>query len=207
VASWTVGKLLDHIQEILGEPVGGFYNISTRLDLMNQAQRELNHETRAITDSASISVTAGQRDYPIPADFLTFDREAPVFSDGTTRTHLEVVDPADLDRRFHSWQDTTHQGTPMYLFVRNGTITLYPTPQAAGTLHFPYIVEPTDLVNVDDVPFNGLPQLNRFAPALAYKVAFQDLFERQERLMRHHVRSSPQHKPGIQPGRERREHA
>ena len=218
MASWDVARLLDHVQELLGEPVGNFYNISTRLDQLNQAQRELSHETRAISGSASIAIVSGTRDYAAPADFLAFDRESPVFVDlAGNRTTIHVVDTSDLDIQHPGWQDIAgHIGTPGKMFLRNGTLTLYPTPNTAGTLTLPYLVEPTELTDMDDVPFNGLQRFNRFAPALAYKVAFVNviarapqhadtfsgLYEKQERLMRHFARSNSQYQPGIRPTRE-----
>lgn len=216
MAEWTVGKLLDHIQELLAEPVGGFYNISTRLDQLNQAQRELAHESRAFTKRAAVTVVVGTRDYALPADFLSLGWEAPYFVDSSlNQSGLEVVDPGLLSARFPHWQDASHTGTPTQLLVRNGTLTVYPTPSSGGTLTLPYVSEPAELVDAGDVPFDGLSHYNRFAPALAYKVAFinaigrapqlagmfQDLFERQERLMRHYARSNPQNKPGVRPPR------
>lgn len=217
MASWNVERLLDHVQELLGEPVGGFYNISTRLDHMNQAQRELSHETRAILGTTNIAVVLGTRNYALPVDFLTFSSEAPYFVDGSANQYPVVVTDLDMmARRYPQWQDqAAHVGLPTHIVVRNGTLTLYPTPNQAGTLTLPYVAEPTELVAMTDEPFNGLSHLNRFAPALAYKAAFvtsigrapqvagmfQDLYERQERLMRHFVRSSPQNKPGVRPPR------
>jgi hypothetical protein len=214
VANWNAEKLLDHVQELLGEPVGGFYNIATRLDQLNQAQRELVYETRALEDLAQIPVVIGDAEYPLPADFLTFTSEAPYLVEASgNRSTLEVIDPSLLSARIPHWQDPQHQGTPMYLLLRNETLVVYPTPTSAGDLFVPYVVDPAELADMADEPFNGSTRLNRFAPALAYKTAFinaigrapqiagafQDLFERQERLMRHHVRSNPQHKPGVRP--------
>lgn len=215
MASWNAERLLDHVQELLGEPVGSFYNISTRLDQMNQAQRELSHETRAILGTTDIAVVLGTREYALPADFLTFSSEAPYFVDGSSQQHeLVVTDLGMMARRFPRWQDSSaNVGLPTHLVVRNGTLTLYPTPNQGVTLTLPYVAEPTALAEMDDEPFNGISHLNRFAPALAYKAAFvtsigrapqvasmfQDLYERQERLMRHFVRSNPQNKPGVRP--------
>jgi hypothetical protein len=214
-ANWTVSTLLDMVQELLGEPVGGFYNISTRLQYMNQAQREMNEETRALTASSDISVTSGTRDYSVPADFQTFAQEAPFFKDlSGNRTRLNVVSPSDLDARFDHWQDDdVHEGDPAYVLLRNGTLPLHPTPDTSGTITLPYLVEPDELVDMDDVPFNGLSRYNRFSPALAYKVAFiqmigrapqvaamfRDLYERELREMRHYVRTNPQNHLEIRP--------
>jgi hypothetical protein len=215
MADWTLGTLLDHVQELLGEPVGAFYNISTRTSLLNQAQRTMVEETRALTSSDSIAVTAGTRGYDIPANFMTFDREAPYFIDSSgDRDKLEVVDVSDLDARYPNWQDVTGQtGTPGQVFLRNETLTLYPTPSKSGTLVLPYVVDPTELSQLDDVPFNGYSRLNRFAPALAYYAAFvtmmgrapavamnyRQLFDEQVRLMRHYTRTSPQQWRSIRP--------
>lgn len=215
MASWDVRRLLDHTQELLGEPPGGFYNISSRLDLFNQAQRELNEETRAITDEAAVAVVLGTRDYDLPADFQSLDVEQPTFTDASGNiTQVKVTDQNMLDRTTPGWQNTTQNtGLPTHLFIRNGTLTLWPTPDADGTLNLPYVVEPTELTADDDVPFNGIARLNRYAPALAYKAAFVtsvsrapqlaamfiDLYERQERLMRHFTRSSPQQHARVRP--------
>ena len=218
MAEWNVRRLLDHVQELVGEMPGSFYNISTRLDLMNQAQRELNHETRALAAVQAIPVVQGTRGYTLAFDFLSPDQQAPYFE--TTAgavSGVRVVNAAYMDRTLPGWQDASlSTGTPTHLIVRNGGVTLYPTPDASGTLHLPYLVEPDPLERDEDVPFNGDSSLNRFAPALAYKVAFvvtlaraptiasafQDLYEKQERLMRHFVRSNPQWKPGVWPTQE-----
>ena len=219
MSEWNVEKLLDHVQELLGEPTGSFYNISTRLDLMNQAQREMNEEARAIVARAEIPLVLGQREYDLPDDFLCFDREVPqVVEISGQRVNPRVVDVGYLETVRPQWQDETgHRGTPEFLFVRNGAVMLYPTPTTLGTLHVPYVVLPDELVDMDDVPFNGITRLNRFAPALAYKVAFistigrapqlagnyQSLYAQQERLMRHFTRSNPQKPQSIRPTQER----
>jgi hypothetical protein len=216
---WTVEGLLDHIQELLAEPVGGYYNISTRLAQLNQAQRELVMETRCLTASVSLPVVINVRDCPLPADFLSFEYEPPAFRDlAGNRTQLQVTDVGWLERTRPQWQEVAlHTGTPTHVLLRNDTLTLYPTPTAPGLLILPYVVDPDELVGMDDVPFNGSLRLNRFAPALAYQVAFintigrapqvadsfRGLYAQQERLMRHTVRSDPQRQPGIRPGKER----
>lgn len=211
----TVGDLLDTVQELLGEPVGGFYNISRRLSLMNQAQREMVEESRALVSTLEESVSSGTRTYNLPSDFLTFSQERPYFTDsGGDRSNLKVVTPSFLDQVNPHWQDDTrHSGTPMYLVLENGTLTLHPNPDSSGTLTVPYIVDPTELADVDDVPFDGVTRLNRHAMGLAYYAAYigamgmsaqqafayKDMYEKELREMRHYVRTTPQNHLEVRP--------
>jgi len=215
MADLTVSDLLDTVQELLGEPVGSFYNISRRLSHMNQAQREMVEEARALVSEDSIAVVAGTRDYDIAADFMTFSQEAPYFTDlSSNRTNLEVVTPGFLDQAHPYWQqDSTHSGTPRYILLENGSFTLHPNPDSAGTLTVPYIVDPTELAEMDDVPFNGISRLNRHSMGLAYYSAFlsgiglvpqqamvyKDLYEKEVREMRHYVRTTPQNHLSVRP--------
>lgn len=218
--TWDVEALLNHIQDLIGEPVGSFYNISTRLSQLSMAQRTLVEETRALVDVGSISLTTSTNEYSAPADFLTFDAQTPylIESGDTTPIPVQVTTASLLDKTYPGWQDTTQTGRPTRLVARNGTFTMVPKPDASYTLYVPYIVEPTELTDLSDVPFNGELRLNRFAPALAYAVArthmlsrapqlaamLEDMYNREERKMRHFVRTSPQHHQTILPPTYRR---
>lgn len=218
--SWTASDLLDHIQELIAEPVGGFYNISSRLSQLNLAQRLLVEQTRALPTSGTIAVTAGTQDYSLPADFLTFAAQDCYLTESgsTTITPLNVVTAAMLDRLIPGWQDTTITSTPTYLVQAGSSIKLVPMPDASYTLNLPYIKAPADMVELSDEPFDGDPNLNRHATALAYYVArtymmarapeiaqqFESLFRREQRMMRHYVRSNPQLHVGIDPLAQRR---
>ena len=215
MSEWNVETLLNHVQELLGEPVGSFYNISTRLDLMNQAQNTMNEETRAIVDRAEIATTIGERFYDLPEDFQTFDLESPLYVSITgQRIEPKVVDIGFLSTIRPQWQDETgHRGVPEFIVVRNSQVMLYPTPVQPGTLHVPYVVFPEPLVDMEDVPFNGIPRLNRFATGLAYWVAFiqtlgrapqlagnyRQMYTEQERMLRHFTRTNPQKPQSIRP--------
>lgn len=213
--TWNVEKLLNHVQELMGEPVGSFYNISTRLDQMNQAQNTMNEEARALVARASITTNLGERWYDLPDDFQTFDQEPLLYiSIVGGRTEPRVVDFGYLSTIRPQWQDETgHRGVPEFAVLRNGQVMLYPTPVHPGTLHVPYVVLPEPLQDMEDVPFNGLTRLNRFAPGLAYWVAFintlgrapelastyRAMYVEQERLLRHFTRSNPQKPQQIRP--------
>lgn len=216
MALWTVSKLLDHIQELIGEPVGGFYNISQRLTYLSQAQLELVDETVAIEENADIAITAGTSLYNLPSDFMRFGTRKPYFTeDGDTETayQLTVVPAIHMDSIDPAWRTAVHEGTPRYLVQEGETVFLYPEPDTDGTLSIRYIVTPTELVDLEQIPFDGREDLNRYAPALAYKVAFmymlprapqlaqyfEDMYVREERKMRHFLRSNPQKTQSIYP--------
>jgi hypothetical protein len=208
MANWTVKTLLDHTQELLGEPAGGYYNISSRLSLFNQAQREMVEETRALVSEARVALQPYVREYDLPADFQTFERRRPYLEllTGGVRD-IEVIDSHALDRRVPGWQDPeAYEGEPRYAYVENDKLVVLPTPSGPATLVLPYVVIPDELAQEDDPPFNGVQRLNRFGVALAYRAAFvtmlarspqvamamQSLYESEVRSMRHFTRSNPQ---------------
>ena len=214
---WNVKDILDHVQDLIGEPVGSFYNLSTRLKQLNQAQRELVQETRALTSTATVATVASQAAYNLPDDFLTYGKEQPYYTDSTTTAHkLQVVDVSWMDQELVSWRDTTvaASSTPRYL-IDTGSMAfeLYPVPSSVGSLTIPYIVDPDELSAMDDVVFNGVENMNRYALALAYKVAavhmlprapqlgqqYLGMYNRELRQMRHDLRVNPQKHPTLRP--------
>ena len=198
----TAEMLLDMVQEFLGEPVGGFYNISQRLAMLSQVQNEMVAETGAIQCTAAIPVSAGNPIVAVPSDFSQFGSLRPVYGDTT----LEVVSPLELDISTPDWQTTTTSGTPTRLTMRGSDIILSPTPELGGELIVTYIPVIEPFVEMDDVAFRGYPQLERFAVGLAYKVAaiismprnptiasgYMDMYIQEERKMRHAARANAQ---------------
>lgn len=204
----TVEYLLDTIQELIGEPMGAFYNISHRLKLLSQAQQELVDETNAMLDEATYPVAAGEPDVTVPWNFQRFGDRQPVFVVSQTERHpLRVVPPKFLDMQAPGWrQDETNTGTPRYIVQEGNILRLYPVPDKDGDLEYNYIVIPEELTDLAQIPFDGRPDLNRYALALAYKVAFiitaprapqvaqmyEDMYIREEKKMRHFIRTNAQ---------------
>lgn len=210
---WTVQMLLDMIQELIGEPVGSFYNISTRLAHMTQAQNELVDETLAMEKSLSFNLEAESFWYQLPLDFQRFGDRQPYIKDTNGTYTLQVVPSIKMDAEFPGWHTGRARGTPRYIIQSDDTIYFFPTPDRNWTVNFNYIVIPEELTTMDQVPFDGRKDLNRYAPALAYKVAFlhmlprnvslaqyyEDLYIREEKKMRHFVRTNPQKPQSIYP--------
>lgn len=214
--NWTVKDLLDHVQELVGEPVGGYYNISSRLRQLNQAQREMVQDTRALTETVSLTVVAQQSTYYLPDDFLTYGKEQPYFTEGTNTHKLQVVDVDWMDQLDRGWRDTTvsTSSTPQYMIMTGPQrFQLYPIPSTAGTLHIPYVVDPDELGDFSDEVFNGVTNMNRYSLGLAYKVAamfmmprapqlgqqYLSMYNVELRKMRHDVRTNPQHAQTLRP--------
>lgn len=209
---WTAGTLLDLTQELIGEPVGGFYNTAMRLAQMNAFQRELVEETRALTAEEKYDLVAGTATVTLPEAFLTFDLQSPYLLEDTTyRGNVQVKPTSFLDTAYPGWQADEETGYPRFLVLRGETLTLYPIPQDGLTLVLPYVPTPANMSERSDLPFDGNERLNRFAPALAYITAsshlmmrnppvsnaLREYYQREVRAMRSAVRSNPQYRPRV----------
>jgi hypothetical protein len=215
---WTLGTLLEHVQELVGEPAGGFYNLSSRKRQLNNTQREMVFNTRALQDHHTFNTVIDQVTYALPNDWLGFDKEQPFIKDvaGNQRP-LEVKDMKWLDEVFPGWKDGGTQaskGTPQYISYRKvGEVLLWPIPNKIEEVTIPYIPDPDEMEDFDDAPFNGSVELNRYAQGLAYKVAAIFMMSRvpqlgdqylrmagfEEARMRASLQSNPQNPMQIRP--------
>lgn len=207
--AWTVQNLLDLTQELIGEPVGGFYNIGTRLLHFNSAQEQFINRTHALLTETDLTIDSGDRTVAIPSDFLTFGKLDPtwVASNGDP-TMLKVIPINQAEDLHPLWRDTTDRetGTPAYLALQDDSIYIFPEPDADGTLTLPYVQRPTELADVTDEAFNGEARLQMFAPALAYFAAniimlprspqtaltYHEMFELEVRKARSYLYKNPQ---------------
>lgn len=172
--TWTADSLLSLVQELLGETAGDFYNISNRIALLNVGQNELIRDSRALVSSVEIPIT-GDDSYDVPARFVTFGQIAPeyVSLDGT-RHRIQVVDPMDLYSFEPGWRNpnSSYYGVvPKYLYLEGGKLYLVPNPPSGGELFLSYVYLPNPMVMLDDQPFDGVAELQQYAPALAYFAA------------------------------------
>lgn len=219
MSNWKVSDVLEHIQELVGEPAGSYYNLSSRLRQLNQAQREMVEEARALERKVEIETQTGQQTYYLPDDFLTYAKQTPYLTDAMNNTYqLRVVDVNFMDTAFPGWQDEgklNSQGKPQYMVMKTGQrFDLWPVPGVPlSVVHVPYIGDPVELTDLDDEVFDGYTHLNRFAMGLAYKVASQFMmprapelgrqymtdYNREVRKMRSATRTNPQHGQVVRP--------
>lgn len=198
----TAEMLLDLVQELVGEPIGGFYNISRRLAMLSQAQNEMVAETKAIQCTAGVTVAAGDPVVDLPDNFGQFGSIPPVF-EGTV---LRVVAPLELHMGRPGWLTSTEGGTPDRLVARGSEWVLVPTPSEGGTLTITYVPVLPAFTGMDDQAFRGYPNLERFSTGIAYRVAslialpsnptlagvYNDMYIQEEQKMRHAARANAQ---------------
>lgn len=217
--NWKVSDLMEHISELVGEPAGSYYNLSSRLRQVNLAQREMIEEARALTAEARIGTDIGQTLYYLPDDFLTYSKERPYYTDASRNTYqLRVVDVNFMDTTFPGWQDEgtlISRGKPQYLIMRTGQqFELFPVPNdPIGEVVIPYVQDPPEVSDLEDNIFDGYTHLNRFAPGIAFKVAatfmmprapevaqrYMTEYNRHVRQMRSATRTNPQHAQVVRP--------
>lgn len=138
---------------------------------------------------------------------------------------LCVDSSRDTTSRFGSWDELVEAGDPTNLVIRApGTYELYPHPKAPGVILFSYWSSGDSIDSMpvgtafEWVPFGGEASLNKFADALAYRVAsdilipynpetsayLRKLYDQEVRKMRHAVRSDPvKHEHVAPPTRQR----
>ena len=138
------------------------------LDFLNEAQRTINLDTRAIIKQTSFDLVSGSTFYATASDFLqmyhlTSDYEA-----------LSEITPESLDKS-SNWEEVS--GTPTNYFVRWSSRTMigfYPFPDSTSsttTIRYEYIAQSTDLSADTDIPFGGIRELYPYHYALAYFAA------------------------------------
>jgi len=218
MGNWTVQEIMDMVQELVGEPAGSYYNLSTRLKMLNIAQREMIRMVRGMRNTSTESITSAKAEYNYPFDFGTFNKEQPYITDSANSSYkLDVVDVDYMDRRYPGWRDSgenDNTGTPRHLvMIDSETYRLYPEPSDSYTLTLPYTPVPPELEDLDDEVFDGYEILDEWAPGLAYKVAatymlprapqlgreYQNMYETTIQEMRWALRTNPQHHLTIRP--------
>ncbi len=167
----TASIILDLIQEAIGEPVGGFYNISTRLAHMNRAQNDMVREAGALSKSSTVPYIKGEG-ADLPPDFLDFGPQQSTVDVSGRFYPLTSTSLADLQNlyptRFHPID-----GTPEKMYVLNDKVLLYPEASQVTTLNLSYVARPLPMETDADEPFNGGVQNEEAAWGIVYYVAAQ----------------------------------
>lgn len=124
----------------------------TDAKLLTAATKELRegvapllHSTRAehMVYTYEASVTAGTSTVRIPPRALGGGGLREVrWQPASSNRSLSLVE-VSADRA-HEWEQAS--GTPSHYYMRNASVVLLPTPDAAGTLHMPYYARPNALV-------------------------------------------------------------
>ena len=172
----NLGQLESRIGQKLGDPNNVEFTTTIIDKAVNDAQERIVLETKCLTDTQSISIVAGTREYDLPTNYLI--TEGVKIDD----TPLDPTTKKDLD--FYagsSWNDL--EGFPTQYYIDNedpDTLKLgFDTkPQTAGTdncKHL-FIVNPTDLALSASIPFDSNTLLYPYHKILVHEVV-QDLLQ------------------------------
>jgi hypothetical protein len=133
----------------------------TDAKLLTAATKELRdsvapllHSTRAehMVYSYESSVTAGTATVRIPPRALGGGGLREVrWQPASSNRSLSLVE-VSADRA-HEWEQAS--GTPSHYYLRNASVVLLPTPDAAGTLHMPYYARPLTLTTTNSASVNA----------------------------------------------------
>lgn len=172
----NAGKLIDFVRTFVRADVPGAELPATGhiLDLLNQAQFEASNELGL--PSKYLEVTGQVTPFNLPADA---QETSPVLelkyvlSDGKTKS-LPVLSVERASLEYPAWQQDNVTGEPEIAIYGTGVtgiqdVYVYPNPGAADYFVF-YKVQPADMNELSDEPFNG--ELDRFHIMLAHYVTF-----------------------------------
>lgn len=135
------------------------------LDFINEGQRVLNIETRALVKTTDFDLVSGSTFYALPSDFLQ------IYHLTSDYAALPEMTPEGLDKS-SNWEET--DGQPVNYFIRWSSRTMlgfYPFPDdtsSTTTIRCEYIAQSTDLSADSDIPFGGIRELYPYHYALAY---------------------------------------
>lgn len=144
-----VSDVVRRVRSLMGDEAGTIVDNDDMFDLINDAQLEINLETKSLLATAPvINTVAGTNLYALPADFLQVVNFSFVAAGNTS--FLEPISRAWLDKKDPYWANTLTRGIPRYFFTDGLDLGLYPTPDAvyAGTLR--YVKMPTVVTAVGD---------------------------------------------------------
>lgn len=217
-------NILDQIQELIGAPVGDFYNMESRIRAIDAAHNGLVRETYAVVRYGTATVAPGAKEVSaFPDDFLSFaDSNISYLDAGATKAVvLDVTQPREMSANNREWESSAQVGTPTTLVIRSpGNVAVYPASTYGGVIQFNYISNGGSVYSMPPmqilewVPFGGDTMLNQFAPALSYKVAsdlmvarnpevaayMRKTYDQEVRKMRHTIRYDPAQQVFAAPG-------
>ena len=167
--------ILEEILRSLKEPAGGQWPTADLLRRANIVMRKICEETECLkfVDTSNTSV-AGTSQYNQPAGCSRIIKIA------YAGKRIDGIFEAELDRDcrgWSAWSDTPRR------YINNNTanppnIVLVPNPSNSGdTIAIQYIIQPTEMLNATDVPFNGQNNLYSFHDLIVAGVVYRCMLE------------------------------
>lgn len=193
--SKTQGTLVKELRSRLNEPnPTGFFADEELRAWLNEGAREAARRTEALRAKTTIAVLASTQDYTAPTDMVRIHRLEFQPTGSSQRVPLVYRDRTAMDVVWGTYQAISQSWWPeMYTtwgFPPAVTVTLYPTPTTAGTLHCYYYRLPASLTTTGtqatttiDIPEGWEDAILSYAEARArlkqqradlYQIAFQN---------------------------------
>jgi hypothetical protein len=156
----TAQDVIDRVKRQFGDESGAQVTDNDIISWINSGQQEINRQNRIIKDKATTPTVIGTRDYTFPTprilqiELLQYNgRPLDYMKFNEAQEYVAYHDPLN-----------TQTGTPIYWWEWGGSLELYPTPDAVGTLTLYYVKYPddvainSDLLTIPDSYFDALVQ-------------------------------------------------
>ncbi len=151
----TGADLITDIRAELTEGTAAFFSDAEILTWINRGESDFVGRTRCLETSATIDVTAGRADYPLPANWLAakavFYND--VNADGTA--NWKRLFPTNLEKMAQERPnflatDATNRGVPSKYFIWGNAIHFEDVPETTGrTVKLFFKCKPTRLASAD----------------------------------------------------------
>lgn len=148
--------ITDVRKELLEYGAQNFWSDAELLRYLNRGQSDFVNRTRLLEDSASVTLTQGRQDYPLPGNWLSARLvmlQIPN-ADGTNRwSRVSAYNLEKIAQENGSFLDNSidNQGTPYKYYIWGTTLNLVPAPSAenVGTLYLFYKSKPITLLSAN----------------------------------------------------------
>lgn len=160
-----VSDIIRRVRNIAGDVEALQFKDTDIIAWINDAMREAASDNNLLQKTGTSQTVAGTNKYAIPTDILKLHS---IRYDGNDLTII-TLDEAK-EREFLN----SGEGTPAWVWVWAGNMTLYPTPNEAKTLEIDYTRHPTEIDSEQSTPEIPVMYHMRIVDYCLAQVAQQD---------------------------------
>lgn len=155
--------VIRRVRTMVGDSGGSFVENTEAIDLINDAQLQINLEAKIIEATHAFSTVAGTFSYAVPATFMSAKRL--LLAD---IGYVKQVSRNELVRNYRALTiSTSGRGTPTAFSIDGMNIKLYPTPDRVISCTLEHIRTPIEITGTSDVL--TLPTfLHPYVPRMVY---------------------------------------
>lgn len=162
--------IITDVRRELLETTGAFWTDTELLRHLNRAEMDFTNRTRILEDTAFLSTTIGQQDYPLPSNWLSAKlvllngKQEETDDDNWRRLRPTNLEKMGQEQPNFLRVDTDVQSTPRKYFIWNQRLYITPAPNRniASNLYLFYKSKPipitvtTQSINIDESLSEGL---------------------------------------------------